>query len=47
MPEEWKVEAESWPGVCREDGRGQWLAVWGREAEDIEASVDGSAEPEW
>ena len=47
MPEEWTVEAGVGRGFV---GRTEEVSGWGfggREAEDIEASVDGSAESEW
>ena len=47
MPEEWTVEAGVGRGFVGKTEEVSGWAVWGREAEDIEASVDGSAEPEW
>ena len=47
MPEEWMVEAGVGRGFVGETEEVSGRAEWRREAEDIEASVDGSAELVW
>ena len=47
MPVVRAVEAGVGRGFVGKTEEVSGWAVWRREAEDIEVSVDGSAEPEW